>query len=636
MTTHPDRFAFLRTFVLLSCLGIVLALLYFARMVLIPLALAILVTFLLSPLVTSLQRRRLPRGPAVVVVVSAAVVLFAVIGWVVAWQATALVDSLPEYEENLGDKITMLRSMSEGGILDRIQLTVDRIRRRIEAPADLESAAALAALETANGVQLVRIVEDPDETFNLAVVWTLMEPLLEPIATAALVVVLVIFLLLRREDMRDRLIGLVGRGRLTLTTKALDEAGYRISRYLLMQLILNSSFGLLVALGLFVIGVPYAFLWGFLAGVLRYIPYLGPWLAAVLPLALAILVFRGWAAPLAVVGLFLVLETINNMFLEPWLYGRNVGVSDAAAIVAVAFWTWLWGPIGLVLAFPLTVCLAVLGRYVPALKFFDTLLGDRPALEPHVGFYQRLLAHDEDEATEIAEERLKQGSLEEVYDDVLAPAISYGRRDVDSDLIDDHQQQTMLRAVREIADELAEQSRAASLAAAEGEQAAKSPLPRVTILACPARDEADETALHLLAALFDPEKCEAHVAAPALLTTEVAALVAEKRIKLVCIAALPPGGLAHARHLCKRLRACCADVKIIVGRWGLKSPIDKNREQLQAAGADYVTFSMAETHKQVLALLPLIAAQVEQNEDRHDAAEDVRNVARRVSEGVRV
>jgi predicted PurR-regulated permease PerM len=619
MTTQSDRLAFLRTFVLLSCLGIVLALLYFARIVLIPLALAILVTFLLAPVVTSLQRRGLPRGPGVMVVVSAAVVLFAVIGWVVAWQATALIDSLPEYEENLGEKITMLRSMSEGGILDRVQLTVDRIRQRMEAPTDLESAAALEALETANGVQLVRIVEEPDETFNLAVVWSLMEPLLEPIAMAALVVVLVIFLLLRREDMRDRLIGLVGRGRLTLTTKALDEAGYRISRYLLMQLILNASFGLAVAVGLFVIGVPYAFLWGFLAGVLRYIPYLGPWLAAILPLALAILVFRGWVAPLAVVGLFAVLETINNMFLEPWLYGRNVGVSDAAAIVAVAFWTWLLGPIGLVLAFPLTVCLVVLGRYVPALKFFDTMLGDRPALEPHAGFYQRLLAQDEDEATEIAEESLKQSSLEEVYDNVLATALSYSRRDLDGDLISEDQQRSMLRVVREVAEELAEQSRAAAAGAGELPQSVESPLPRVALLACPARDEADETALHLLAALVDPDKCEVEVTPPALLTTEVAALVEQKQIKLVCIAALPPGGLAHARHLCKRLRACCGEAKIIVGRFGLKSPLEKNREQLQAAGADYVTFSLAETHKQILALLPLIAAQTQHNDGSGDA-----------------
>jgi predicted PurR-regulated permease PerM len=613
MSAQSDRLAFLRPFVLLTCLGIVLSLLYFARPVLIPLALAILVTFLLAPVVTSLQRRGLPRGPSVVLVVAAAVVVFAVIGWVVIWQATGLVDELPKYEENLGEKIATLRSLSKGGMIEKIQVAVDRIRRRIEEPADPESAAALEALEAINGApQPVRIVEDPDETFDLAAAWVLLGPLLEPIAMAALVVVLVIFLLLRREDMRDRLIGLVGRGRLTLTTKALDEAGYRISRYLLMQLILNASFGLAVALGLFVLGVPYAFLWGFLAGVLRYIPYLGPWLAASLPLALSILVTRGWATPVAVVGLFLVLETINNMFLEPWLYGRNVGVSDAAAIVAVAFWTWLWGPIGLVLAFPLTVCLAVLGRYVPFLKFFDVLLGDRPALDPHVGFYQRLLAHDQDEASEIAEQRLGQASLEEVFDEVLVSALNYGRRDVEADLIDEVEHARLLTSIIEIADELAETSRVAA-ANRDGEsQKEEAALPRVLALACPARDETDEAALRLLQQIIDWDKCQLEILAPSLLATEVVARASKGDVKLVCIGAVPPGGLAHARYLCKRLRACC-DAKILVGRWGLKNPQDKNRQQLEAAGADYVAFSLGETRNQILSLVPVIAAQDSSN-----------------------
>jgi predicted PurR-regulated permease PerM len=608
MAVQHDRLSFLRPFALLASLGIVLCLLYFASAVLIPLALAVLLTFLLAPVVTGLQRRGLPRAPAVMLVVLAASALFAVVGWVVASQATTLVDTLPEYQENLDEKIATLRAMSQGGFVDKLQAAMDRIRREMNQPTDPESAAALEALKPQP--QLVRIVPEVEGPFNLAELWSLAGPLLEPLAMAGVVVVLVIFLLIRREDMRDRLISLLGRGRLTLTTKALDEAGYRISRYLLMQFIINSSFGVAVAVGLFVIGVPYPLLWGFLATVLRYIPYIGPWLAALLPVALSMLITRGWTTPLAVVGMFLVLETTTNMFLEPWLYGKNVGVSDAASIVAIAFWTWLWGPIGLVLAFPLTVCLVVLGRYVPALKFFDVLLGDQPALEPHVGFYQRLLAHDEDEAAEIAEERLKQSSLEEVYDDVLAPALSYGRRDVDGDLISDDQQRTMLRAVREIADDLAEQSRAAALATnGDAPSEVELKLPRVAMLACPARDEADETALNLLASLIDPDKINLEITPSSLLTTEVASLVEQKEIKVVCIAALPPGGLAHARHLCKRLRTCCSDLKIIVGRFGLKSPLDKNREQLQSAGANYVTFSLAETKKQILALLPVVAAQ---------------------------
>jgi hypothetical protein len=352
-----------------------------------------------------------------------------------------------------------------------------------------------------------------------------------------------------------------------------------------------------------------------LAGVLRYIPYLGPWLAASLPLALAILMTRGWATPVAVVVLFLVLETINNMFLEPWLYGRNVGVSDAAAIVAVAFWTWLWGPIGLVLAFPLTVCLVVLGRYVPFLKFFDVLLGDQPALDPHVGFYQRLLAHDQDEATEIAEQRLAEASLAEVFDQVLVAALNYGRRDVEADLIDDVEYGRVLTSIVEIADELAETSRAAA-ANADGESPQKEAvLPRVLALACPARDETDQAALRLLAHIIDPDKCQLEILAPSLLATEVAARAGKDDVKLVCIGAVPPGGLAHARYLCKRLRACC-EAKILVGRWGLKNPQEKNQQQLEAAGADYVAFSLSETRNQILSLASVVAAQ----DSRHERA----------------
>jgi predicted PurR-regulated permease PerM len=626
MAATRDRLSFLRPFAFLASLALVLALLYFGRAVLLPLALAVLLTFLLAPLVTGLQRRGLPRGLAVVGVVGAAFVAFAIIGWVVAWQATSLVDTLPDYEENLADKIAVLQSMSEGGIIDKVQVAIDRIRQQINRPSDPESAAALDSLQSLEGKpQPVRIVEDSEQALNLATAWTLLGPLLEPIATAALVVVLVIFLLLRREDMRDRLISLVGRGRLTLTTKALDEAGQRISRYLLMQLMLNASFGLSVAVGLFIIGVEYAFLWGFLAGVLRYIPYLGPWLAAIFPVSMAVLVTRGWTTPLAVVGLFLVLETINNMFLEPWLYGRNIGVSDAASIVAVAFWTWLWGPIGMVLAFPLTVCLVVVGRYVPALGFFDTLLGDRPALDPHIGFYQRLLAHDIDEASEIAEDHLSHTSLEAVYDEVLLPTLSYGRRDFDAGLIDDDEQNSLLSEVAEITGQLAEQSLAASRQEPD-EQSPPAALPRVAIVACPAHDEADQLSLRMLGYLLNPEKCELEVVAPTLLATEVAAMVQQKGVKLVCIGALPPGGLNHARYLAKRLRACCADVKIVVGRFGLRSPQDKNREQLVQAGADYVAFSLSEIRQQIRSLLPVVGAQ--QTEDEKSTEEALETTRR--------
>ncbi len=369
--------------------------------------------------------------------------------------------------------------------------------------------------------------------------WSLLGPLLEPLATAGLVVVLVMFMLIRREDMRDRLISLFGRGQLTLTTKALDDASQRIGRYLLMQFIINASFGLAVAIGLTVIGIDYALLWGFLAGTLRYIPYLGPWLAASLPLALAVLITRGWTTPLLVIGLFLVLELFSNLVMEPWLYGRNVGVSVTAALVSVAFWTWLWGPIGMVLAFPLTVCLAVLGKYVPFLKFFDIMLGDQPPLEPYAGFYQRLLAKDDDEASDVAEEFVKQTSLDQTYDALFVPALQMARRDLESDLIDEEEHGRMLTAMREIAEDLRARDRAireAEGATIRAEQAAGQPVSSpVAVLLCPARDETDELSLQLLEHLLDPAKCKAVITGSSLLSTEVAALVEEQQIQAVCV-----------------------------------------------------------------------------------------------------
>jgi hypothetical protein len=252
------------------------------------------------------------------------------------------------------------------------------------------------------------------------------------------------------------------------------------------------------------------------------------------------------------------------------------------------------------------------------------LLGDQPALDPHVGFYQRLLAHDQDEATEIAEQRLEQVSLEEVYDEVLVAALNYGRRDVEADLIDDTEHARLLTSVVEIADELAETSRAAA-ANGDGESEKEGTvLRRVLALACPARDETDAAALRMLAQIIDPDKCQLEILAPSLLATEVAARVSQEDVKLVCICAVPPGGLAHARYLCKRLRACCG-AKILVGRWGLKNPQDKNRQQLEAAGADYVAFSLGETRNQILSLVPIVAAQESGNGRKASSPEPVKH-----------
>ncbi len=289
---------------------------------------------------------------------------------------------------------------------------------------------------------------------------------MERLASVGLAVVLVIFMLIERDDLRDRLIRLIGYGRMTVTTKALEDAGARISRYLLMQSIVNSIFGVAVGCGLLLIGLPYAALWGFLAAILRFIPYIGPWVAAIIPSALGLAFFEGWFWPIAVVGLFLILELFTNMILEPLLYGDSAGVSQVALLVSVAFWTWLWGPIGLLMATPLTVCLVVLGKYVPQMEYITVLMSDEPVAEKNIIYYQRLLAMDGVEAAQIVEEYAEANPPEQVYDKVMVPALNFARLDRERDGLSDAQEQFILRETRAIVESHSQQQ--AAMTATDG------------------------------------------------------------------------------------------------------------------------------------------------------------------------
>jgi predicted PurR-regulated permease PerM len=342
-----------------ATLILIIACLYWAKVVLIPVALAILVTFLLNPVVNMLQHRWLPHTPAVLLVVALVFSAVSGLGWMLMRQLTILAYELPHYQENLKQKISDFHALGKGGLIERVQTTIQEITgelQQLKPPTLPEMQPPGESTVPPNG--------DPEKPVPVvvqgpSVLWQL-PSLLEPLATVGLVIVLVIFMLIRYTDLRSRLVHLVGYGRLTIATKALDEAGHRISRYLLMQSIINGSFGVAVGLGLFLIGVPYAVLWGFLAAVLRFIPYVGPIVSTLLPSALSLAVFPGWGHPFLVIGLILMLELASNMIMEPLLYGQSAGVSEVALLVAVAFWTWLWGAVGLFLATPMTVCLAVL------------------------------------------------------------------------------------------------------------------------------------------------------------------------------------------------------------------------------------------------------------------------------------
>ncbi len=354
-------------------------------------------------------------------------------------------------------------------------------------------------------------------------------------------------------------------------TKASDDAGQRISRFLLMQLIVNATVGLSVGFGLLAIGIEYAFLWGFPAAVFRYIPYIGVWIAAVPPVILSLAMFEGWVQPLLVFGLFVAIELLANNVAEPRLYGQSIGISEVALLVAAAFWGFLWGPIGLVLSSPLTVCLVVLGKYVPQLKFLDVLLGDEPPLDAHLIFYQRLLAGDQDEATQLVLAQAKASSPEQVYDDFLVPALNYVKRDRERDDLTESDEQSVLQTTREILEDLGERREVVTQAEeaihAENRGNASAPIP-LRVLACPGRDQADRLALEMLRQLLGPAKWAVEIASAEMMASDLVAQVAEQVPALVGIGALPPEvWLTHAT--CARIASPVPGVKIVVGGGGL-------------------------------------------------------------------
>ena len=588
---------------------VVVTCLYWARTVFIPVALAVFLTFLLAPLITILQRRGLRRLPSVILVVMLAGTLLGGGVWLVTAQVTSLAGEAPKYTEIIKGKVKALRHLGRGSVTSGLEQMIQEIAEAWNPHTTSQKEKHEDKQTDMARDKPTTVVFAPETPTWLAQMPALLTSLFETLGGLALVLVLVIFMLLKREDLRNRLIRLVSHGQITVMTKALDDAGRRSSRFLLMQLIVNATVGMSVGVGLTAIGVRYAFLWGFVATVLRYIPYIGIWIASLPPIILSLAMFEGWVQPLLVMGLFLAIELLASNVAEPRLYGHSIGVSEVALLVAAAFWAFLWGPIGLILSSPLTVCLVVLGKYVPQLKFLDVLLGDEPPLDAHVTFYQRLLARDQDEATQLVLAQAKASSPEQIYDDFLVPALNCAKRDRERDDLTESDEQFVFQVIREILEDLGERLDVANQAneAIRPEDQANASVPlRLRVLACPARDEADRLALEMLRQLLDPAKWVVEVAAVETLTADLVGQVAEQSPSLVCIGALPPGGLAHARYLCKKLRARFPKVKIIVGRWGLTGGVEANREQFQDAGADLTATTMLETRSQLSSLLPIL------------------------------
>jgi predicted PurR-regulated permease PerM len=591
---------------------VVLACLYWGQTIFIPVAMAFLLAFLLQPVVALFQRTGLGRTLSVLLVVVAAGMVFAGIGWVVVTQVSGLASDLghnPQYKAHIKQKLTDLRGLGTSGLLDDFQAMINDVMGNL-------------AQETspAEPTDQPRVIVQ-DGASPLATVQAILAPLLQPLSAAAFVVVLVIFMLLKYEDLRDRLIGLIGSGQLTVTTRALDDAGQRVSRYLLMQFLINGSYGLVACLGLFLLGIPYAVLWGFLTAVFRYIPYVGPWIAAFFPITMSLVAFPGWIQLALVVGLFLLLELWSNLVMEPWLYGQSIGVSEVGLLVVTGFWTWLWGPIGLVLATPLTVCIVVLGRYVPHLHFFDKLLGKAPALDPPVGYYQRLLARDQEEATELIEDYAKAHTLEKVYDDVFLPALLLAWQDRNQGILTGEDEAFILQATQDIVADLEALTPEPgdSDQASDGANEAPAPSPAL-ILGCPAHHEVEEVIVQMLRQLMQPIGGRVEVVSTRTHGSDIVARIRQECPTLIFIAVLP-GGLPQTRYLCRRLHKEFPALHIVVGYWGTKEEFDKVLVRLRQAGASYLTTSLLQSRSRMTTLLAEVSSQSRSPQLDRQAAE---------------
>jgi predicted PurR-regulated permease PerM len=544
------------TLAIFGTLVMALAVLYLAREIFIPFAFALALSFILTPLATWLQRIHLGRVPSVAIVMFAVIASTAGVGWMVANQLVDVADHLPSYSDNIHNKIQALRAPTTG-VLGRVEKSVAAIGKELttgDSPA--QGKARRAPTTAANPLPVEVVTPEPSPLANLE---ELTAPFLAPIGMLCFVLILTVFILIKREDLRNRFLRLVGVGQLNATTQALDDATQRISRYLVLQFAVNGLMGAAIAAGLVAMGVPYAALWGVIAGLLRLVPYVGILCAAVLPFTLALAVFDGWLYPALVLLLFFVLEMIVGNFLEPWLYGAHTGISSLGLLVSAIFWTLLWGYPGLILSTPLTVCVIVLARYVPQLSFLHIALGDEDVLTTEIQLYQRLLAMDHAEARAVADQFLKDHTLLDLYEQVVIPALALAEQERHRGTLEPAREEFVFLCLNEIIAEMAEQP-------------PKTAHPG-RIFVIPAKDSADETSGALFAQLLEREGF-AVISFP--LGTNDLAVLEPGADDVICVSALPPFALSAAAKLCTQLRSRYPKMRIVAGIWGFP----EGREQV--------------------------------------------------------
>jgi predicted PurR-regulated permease PerM len=589
---------------------VVVAGLYLGRTVLIPITLAVLLSFLLAPVVNLLRRIHLGRVLSVIVAVLLALSIILAMGGLIGAQLAELMQDVPQYASTVRTKLESVQTFAAA----RMKFVTGRFEPQFEP--------ATHPRETKNQAEQKPVqveVHQPDPT-PLQLAERILSPIVDPLSTTAIVLIVAIFVLLQREDLRDRLIRLFGSSDLHRTTVAMNDAAYRLSRYFLTQLGINAAFGGITGVGLFFIGVPSPLLWGIIGLLLRFVPYVGAALAAVFPLALAAAVSPNWSMMLWTAGLYMVTEVIMGQVVEPLLYGRSTGLSPFSVVVAATFWTWLWGPIGLILSTPLTLCLVVLGRHVERLEFLDVILGDRPALTPVEGFYQRMLAGDPDEARGQAEVLLRDRPLSSYYDEVALKGLQLAANDAARGVLTEAQLERIKTSMQDLIDDLDEYddqdpettdvADGAPAAPSRSEQAvprhpapgriAEDALPpawrtNAPVLCIAGRGPLDEAAASMLAQLLHKNGLRARVLKHDMTSrTHVGALDGEG-VVMVCLCYLEIGGMpSHLRYLLRRLRGRLPAARMLVGLWPTEQAILTDDRLRAALGADLYTCSLRE------------------------------------------
>ena len=562
--------------------------LYFAREVLIPVTVAVILSFMLAPLVSRLKRWHVPHVAAVLLAMVVALGIIGGIGGIIGTQVANIAQEIPQYTTTITRKVQAIQGMTTG----RLSGLTQRLDQQLGRTAKQASAAETGVPVDGAKPQLVEI--QPPPTSAMALARTVLAPIVDPLSTLLIILIVTLFVMMQREDLRDRLIRLFGSNDLHRTTVALDDAAQRLGKYYVAQLAINACFGVVIGLALWLVGVPSPALWGVTSAVLRFVPYIGPVIAAILPAALAAAVAPGWSMVFWTLGVFVVTESVTGQVIEPLIYGHSTGLSPAAVVIAAIFWTWVWGPVGLLLSTPLTLCLVVLGRHIDQLEFLDVMLGDRPALTPIENFYQRMLADDPDEALNQAELLLKQRSLTDYYDEVAMKGLQLAANDVLRGALAPEKVELLKESVKSLIEDLSQhedrdphpddKAQADAVASRAERDVPKPGAPKddapiapelapawrgaEPVLCLAGKGPLDEAASTMLAQLLGKHGLGARVTSYGGASRQNVANLEVSGIAMICVSYLEISGSPSGLHyLMRRLRQRAPDAKILVGLW---------------------------------------------------------------------